>query len=118
MSYFKIGNKDYSMYVNELKIGTDTAYNAQTNAAGNTVVDYINKKRTISVGIIPLNDTVMADLQEDIDTFNVSISYLNPKTKLLEENVNCIIPSNEVEYYTIQVDKVMFNAINLTFEEL
>lgn len=118
MAYFKIGNKDYSMYVNGLKVDTDVNYSSQTNAAGNTVVDYINKKRTIEVGIIPLNDTVMADLQEDIDAFNVSISFRNPKTNLLEENVNCIIPSNSVEYYTIQINKVMYNALTLKFEEL
>ena len=118
MAYFKIGDKDYSTYVNELKVTTNNNYNAQTNAAGDTVVDYINKKRIIEVGIIPLNDSIMADLQADIEAFNVSISYLNPKTKLLEENVNCIIPSDEVEYYTIQVNKVMFKALTLTFEEL
>lgn len=118
MAYFKIGNRDYSMYVNELKVSTDTHYNSQTNAAGDTVVDYINKKRTIEVGIIPLNDTVMAELQTDIDAFNVSISFRNPRTNLLEENVNCIIPSNEVEYYTIQINKVMYDALSLSFEEL
>lgn len=118
MTYFKIGDKDYSMYINTLNISTNTNYNAQTNAAGDTVVDYINKKRSIEVGIIPLNDTVMADLMTDIEAFNVSISFLNPNTKLLEENVNCIIPSNKVEYYTIQIGKVMYKAFTLTFTEL
>lgn len=118
MAYFKIGNRDYSMYVKELSVETETNFNKQTNAAGNTVVDLINKKRTINVGIIPLNDTIMKQLQEDIDAFNVKISFLNPKTNLLEENVNCIIPSNEVDYYTIQVDKVLYNEISLEFEEL
>lgn len=118
MAYFKIGNRDYSMFISELKVSTDTNYNSQTNAAGDTVVDYINKKRTIEVGIIPLNETIMKQLQEDIEAFNVSISFLNPNTNLLEENINCIIPSNEVEYYTIQADKVLFEALSLEFEEL
>ena len=39
MSYFKIGDNDYSMYVNELKVTTDVNYNAQVNAVGDTVVD-------------------------------------------------------------------------------
>lgn len=118
MAYFKIGEKDYSMYVNELNISTDTNYNSQTNAAGDTVVDYINQKREIEVGIIPLDDTVMAELQADIGAFNVSISFRNPTTNVLEENVDCIIPSHDVEYYTIQVNKVMYNGLTLKFTEL
>ena len=118
MAYFKINNNDYSKYVNALKVGTNNNYNAQTNAAGDTVVDYINKKRTIEVGIIPLDDAVMANLKADIERFNVLISFLNPDTKTLEEGINCIIPSNEVEYYTIQVGNVMYKAFTLQFEEL
>ena len=118
MAYFKINNVDYSMYVNSLEITTNTNYNAQTNAAGNTVVDYINQKRQIKVGIIPLDDTVMATLKNAIDNFNVSISFLNPKTKTIEDNVDVIIPSNDVKYYTIQVNKVSFDGFTLTFTEL
>jgi hypothetical protein len=117
MAYFKIGDIDYSTYVNELKVNKNNVYNAQTNAAGNTVVDYINAKREIEVGIIPLNDTVMAQLQAAIDAFNVSISFRNPKTNELE-TINCVIPSDNVEYYTIQADKVMYKAFTLTFIEL
>jgi hypothetical protein len=118
MAYFKIDNVDFSMYVNQLKVNKKSVYNAQTNAAGNTVVDYINAKREIEVGIIPLNDTAMQQLQTAIDAFNVSISFRNPKTNALEEGVNCIIPENGIEYYTIQADKVMYNAFTLKFIEL
>ena len=118
MAYFKINNVDYSMYVNSLEITTNTNYNAQTNAAGNTVVDYINQKRQIKVGIIPLDNVVMASLKNAIDNFNVSISFLNPNTKELEENIDVIIPSNAIKYYTIQMDKVSFEGLTLTFTEL
>ena len=118
MAYFKINNVDYSMYVNSLQITTDTNYNAQTNAAGNTVVDYINQKRQIKVGIIPLDNVVMASLKNAIDNFNVSITFLNPNTKALEENIDVIIPSNAIKYYTIQMDKVSFEGLTLTFTEL
>ena len=118
MAYFKIGNTDFSMYVKALKITKETNYNSQTNAAGNTVVDYINAKRTIEVGIIPLNEVTMLNLQLAINAFNVSISFLNPVTNELEENVNCIIPDDEIEYYTIQTNKKMFKELNLTFIEL
>lgn len=118
MAYFKIGEKDYSNIVNALKVNKSANYNAQTNAAGDTVVDFINHKREIEVGIIPLNDTDMALLQADLDAFNVSISYRNPQTNIVEENINCIIPDTEIEYYTIQVGKVLYNGMTLTFIEL
>lgn len=118
MSYFKINNIDFSMYVNELKVTKAANYNAQTNAAGDTVVDLINHKREIEVGIIPIDDTAMSSLLAAIDGFNVSISFRNPLTNILENNVNCIIPESNIEYYTIRVDKVSYKAFSLTFIEL
>lgn len=118
MAYFKIGATDYSMYVNELKVTKDVNYTAQTNAAGDTVVDYINAKRTIEVGIIPLSDTVVASLLADVDNFDVGISFRNPRDNKLEENVHCMIPSNSVEYYTIQAGNVSYKGFSLTFIEL
>ena len=116
--YFAINNVDYSDCVNKLDISKQANYSAQTNAAGNTVVDYINSKRTISVGIIPLDDTKVKELLQAIDGVVVSISFLNPLTGLLEEGVNCLIPDSAVSYYTIQANKTLFNAFSLGFEEL
>ena len=118
MAYFKIGNKDYSMYVNKLLVNKEANYTSQTNAAGNTVVDYVNAKRTIEVGIIPLSAEAVKDLLTDLDRFNVNISFLNPLTDTLEENINCIAPSNAIDYYTIQADRKMINAFSITFIEL
>lgn len=118
MAYFKIGNVDFSHCVSSLKITKNANYTSQTNAAGNTVVDYINTKRTIEVGIIALDDAAMAQLQTAIDAFNVSLSFRNPKTNALETGVNCIIPNDKVDYYTIQTGKVLFRAMTLTFTEL
>ncbi len=118
MAYFKIGENDYSPIVSGLKVLNINNYNSQTNAAGDTVVDYINTKRNIEVSIIALDDTKMVQLQNDLAQFNVSISFRNPKTNLMEENINCIIPDSEIEYYTIQANKVMYKALTLTFIEL
>lgn len=117
MAYLKINEQDFSMYVNALKVSRGTNYNAQTNAAGNTIVDYVNKKYTIEVGIIPLDDTAMAQLQAVIDSFNVTVEFRDPQTNALK-SINCIIPDNEIEYYTIQAGKVMYNAVTLQFSEL
>ena len=118
MAYFKINNIDYSMYVNKLNISDDVEYNAQTNAAGDTVVDYINRKRTIEVGIIPLDSVSTKKLLTAIKSFTVSISFINPVSNTLEENVACIIPSNSISYYTIRADKTMVNGFTLKFIEL
>ena len=118
MAYFKINNTDFSMYVNALNVTNTANYNAQTNANGDTVVDYINSKRTIEVGIIPLNDSAMLSLQQAINSFSVSISFLDPQTNTLNEAVKCIIPENTVEYYTIQAGKVSFNAFTFQCIEL
>ena len=116
MAYFKIGKTDFSNIVNELKIDNTSNYNSQTNAAGDTVVDYINTKRIIEVGIIPLDDTDMANLQTAIKDFDVMISFRNPRTNQLE-TIFCIVPESGVEYYTIQANKVMYKAFKLKFIE-
>lgn len=118
MTYLKIGEVDFSAYVNELKVTSTHLYNSQTNAAGDTVVDYINNKRIIDVGIVAIDDSTMAELQTAIESFNVQISYRDPRTNTLETGVNCIIPTHEVSYFTIQADKVLYNAILLKFHEL
>lgn len=118
MTYFKIGDKDFSNRVSSLKIQKTSVYNAQTNANGDSVIDYINSKRTIDVGIIPLDAKELLEIQSAIAPFNVSLSFLNPETNTLETNVNCIIPQNDVDYYTIRADKTLTKAMNLSFTEL
>ena len=118
MAYFKIGTNDYSRICNSLVITHDANYTAQTNASGNTVVDYINTKRTIEVGIIPLDINTMTALLSDVKQFDVNISFLNPQTGSLEKDVHCMIPSHAVEYYTIQANNVSLKAFTLTFTEL
>ena len=118
MAYLKINGIDFSNYVNELEIENKSVYTAQTNAAGDTVVDYINRKRTIEVGIIPLDSAAMVALQTALNELVVSLSFLNPVTNTLEENIQCIIPSKNVSYYTIQAGKTLFNKFSLKFTEL
>ena len=118
MNYFKINGVDYSMYTNKLKINKTAQCNTQTNAAGDTVVDILGAKRSFEIGIIPLNNSVLPALLNAIDAVEVNISILNPVTNVLEENIPCMISANAVEYYTIQVNKVMYKAMSLTFTEL
>ena len=117
MNYFKINGTDFSLFVNELKVNKVHNYNSQTNAEGNAVVDYINSKRQIEVGIIPLDDADATTLLNAVDAFNVSVGFRNPLTNDIE-TINCVIPDTNVEYYTIQENKVMYKAFTLKFIEL
>lgn len=118
MNYFKINGVDFSAYVNKLLIGKEHFYKSMTTASGKTLVKYINGKRTIDVGIIPLTDAQMKPLLDEVDKFQVNISYRDPETNALTENIPCIIPNHLVDYQTIQVGKVMYKAMSLQIKEL
>lgn len=119
MSYFlKINGNDYSMYVNKLQVGTEHFYQQKSSAGGADRITYKYKRRIIEVGIIPLDDAAMANLLADIDGFRVSVSFRDPLTNALVENMDAIIPNNIVEYYTIQVGKVMYKALSLSLHEV
>ena len=117
MAYFKIGDTDFSHLVRSLNITKAHNYNAQTNAAGNTVVDYINAKRTIEVGFIYMDDSAMIELQTAVNDFAVTVTYRDPKTNALEV-ASCIAPEIEADYYTIQADRVLYNELTVEFTEL
>lgn len=116
MAYFKINNTDLSDYVAQLKIKKTNNYTAQTNAAGNSVVDYINEKREIQVEIIPLEEKDFRIVLAAI-VFNPTIYYRDPMTGELS-NANCIIDNNSIDYYTIQQNRVMYKKMTLKFTEL
>lgn len=118
MTYFRINGHDYSMYVNQLKVGKQAIYKSATNAAGNTVVKFVNSKKNFTVGIIPLDANAMKTLQDDISGFTVTIDYRDPETNTLTTNLRCFIPNDEVEYYTIRSDKTMFKGFTLIIQEL
>lgn len=118
MAYFKIGDTDFSAYVSGLKVSSNANYTAQQNANCDTVVDYINSKRTIEVEIIPLDADKMASIMAAINEFSVDVSFRNPRTNELETGVECIIASHSEEYYTIQNSIVTFKKFNLKFTEL
>ena len=116
MTYCKLGNVDISNFVSGLKITTKHNYSAQTNANGDSVVDYINQKKKIEIQIIPLEEDDYQTVLEAV-LFNQSVSYRNPATGELS-TCNCIISSNDCEYYTIQTDRVMYKKMKIVYNEL
>ena len=117
MAYFFIGNTDFSDKVASLTVATKQNYNAQTNAAGDTVVDNISAKRTVTITTIPMTQ---AELQTLLlaSTFSCMISFLNPETGELTESIPVIVPQKSISFYTIQNNKVVMKAVQLSYQEL
>lgn len=116
--YFLINDVDFSTYVKSLKINTATNFVSQTNALGDMVVDKLNTKRQIEVGIITVDAASAKALLAEVAKFNVALSFLNPYTNEIEAAVNVIIPGTDISYYTIQTSKTLINEFTLTFTEL
>ena len=117
MTYFKLNNIDFSQYVTKLQVGTKHNYKQRTNASGNLMVKYINTKKIIQVGIIPLDETTLKSFVTEINKFTVTISYRDPETGALK-TISCIVPENLIEYYTIRADSVSLKAFAVTFTEM
>ena len=117
MAYFKIGSTDFSNVTSALSVGYKHKYNSRDNILGNTRIDYITRKRTVTVNIIPINMDQMNTLLAAIDDFAVTISIKSPKTNQLI-NISAKVNDYQVNYYTIQSSRTLFQAFTLTFEEL
>lgn len=109
---------DISTYTKGLVVGKEYRYSAQTNAAGNTVIDLINAKRTIEATIIPVSTDTVAAIARQTENLVLSVSFLNPNTNLLEENVSCYIPSTNIGYLMLLPEKQLTNEFTLKFIEL
>lgn len=117
MAYFKIGSTDFSNVASGLQISYKHKYKAKESALGNTTIDYITRKRTVAVDIIPIDDTQMQTLLAAVDAFSVSIQVLEPKTKALA-TISAKVNDYTVAYYTIQETKTSYQKFSLVFEEL
>jgi hypothetical protein len=60
----------------------------------------------------------MIAIQNAINDFSVAISFRDPRTGELVEGINCILPSTDIDYYTIQSNRVLYKPFTLTFTEL
>ena len=119
MEYLKINGQDFSNIVSGLKVGYETLVsdNSGRNAAGDTIIEVINRKIKIYTNIRHTFEDEMAAFLAAIDNFVVNVSYLDPKTKTIK-TITAYTGTPEPEYYTIQNGKVIYKPIDLNFIEL
>lgn len=119
MTYLKINDTDVSYLVKSLKVGYETlvADNSGRNAAGNTVLDVVNKKVKLYVGFRPMDDVDMKKLLATFDNYVIPVSYLDSKTNTIK-TITCYTGTPEPEYYWVLNDKVLYKAMELNFIEM
>lgn len=117
--YFKINGVDFSHMVSGLKVGFETLVSDSSgrNAAGDTVIDVINKKHKVYITFRHTTGAEMQQLLNAIEAYVVEVSFLNPVTKELT-TITTYTGTPEPEYYTIQGDFVIYKPLSLNFIEL
>ena len=118
MNYLKINDIDFSHLVSGLKVGFETLVSDESgrNAAGDTVIDVINRKAKVYVSLRHTFDDEMKAFLAAIDDYVVNVEFRNPKTKALTR-ITAYTGTPEPEYYTIS-SRVIYKPLSLNFIEL
>lgn len=119
MAYFKINGRDFSSLVSGLKNGYETLVsdNSGRNAAGNTVIDVINRKVKVYVTLRHTTDEEMQGFLNALADYVINVSYRDSKTGNLK-TITAYHGTPEPEYYTIQADTVIYKPMSINFIEL
>lgn len=119
MSYLKINGTDFSSIVSGLKTGFETLVSDKSgrNAAGDTVIDIINKKIKVYVTLRHTTQEEMQSFMSAISDYVVTVEFLNPKTGALT-SIRAYTGTPEPEYYTIQPSHTIYKPMSLNFIEL
>lgn len=117
MAYFKIGDTDFSSITSGLTVSYKHKFKERENALGNKTIDYITRKRIVSVEIIPITISQMNTLLGLLSSFSLSISVQEPGASALS-TLTARVDDYNISYYRIAGDKTLYNKISLTFQEL
>lgn len=118
MQFLMINGHDYSQYVNELSVDTHHVYKGGTRSNGREWATLQYTRSMLTVGIVPLDDDVMKRLQEDLSKFSITVSFRDPKTNALKNNVKCIVPTYHAEYYNLAGKGRMYKGFKFIIKEL
>jgi hypothetical protein len=112
-----INGTDVSHLVAGLKVGYETLVSEDSgrNAAGDTVIDVINRKIKLYVSFRPMFTSDMVELLGSISDYVVNASFLDPKTNTIK-TITCYTGTPEPEYYSVSMQ--IYKAFDLNFIEL
>ena len=119
MSYLTINGYDASNLVKGLKVGYETLVSEDSgrNAAGDTVLDIINRKVKLYVTFRPMDGREMASLLSAIGPYVVNVSFRDSRTNATK-TINCYHGTPEPDYYWIHGNDVLYREFSFNFIEL
>lgn len=119
MAYFKINGKDYSNLVSGLKVGYETLVSDKSgrNAAGDSVIDVVNRKIKIYVTLRHTTDAEMKDFLNALAGYVIQVAFRDSETNALN-TITAYHGTPEPEYYTIQANTVIYKPMSINFIEL
>lgn len=87
------------------------------NAAGNAIINIVNRKTKLVCVFRPMNDAEMASLLNLINPFVLTVTYWDTKTQAqVSKSMYTGTPSTD--FYTNKNDQGLFNDFSLNFIEL
>jgi hypothetical protein len=118
MAYLKISGSDFSSIVSGLKVGYETlvSSNSGRNAAGDTVIDVINRKIKLYITLRHTTNEEMESFLNALKSYVVDVSFLDPESNSVK-TINAYISTPEPEYYTIS-NRTIFKPLSLNIIEL
>lgn len=119
MTFFKIGNTDFSEKIQEIKIDYETLLSEDSgrNASGNNVVDVINHKWKINLVFVPMTAAEMQSLFTAIQNYVVTVYFINPKTQTLT-SISAYHSTPSPDYLTIKGNNILYKGLALNFIEM
>jgi hypothetical protein len=112
-----INGTDVSHLVAGLKVGYETLVSEDSgrNAAGDTVLDIINRKIKLYVSFRPMFVNDMISLLGAMEPYVINVSFLDPKTNATK-TIQVYHGTPEPEYYNVSMK--LYKAFDLNFIEL
>lgn len=119
MEYFGINGVDFSHMVSSHKIGYETLVSDKSgrNAAGDSVIDVVNRKRKLYITFRHTTGEEMAELLHAIADYVITVQYFDAKgEEVLDFTAYHGTP--EPELYTKQGEHIIYKPMALNFIEL
>ena len=114
-----INGVDVSDLVQGMKVGYETLVSEDSgrNAAGDTVIDIINRKIKLYVTFRPMSGSDMSRLLGSMESYVVTVGFRDSKTNATR-TITAYTGSPTPEYYWVLGNQALYKSFDLNFIEL